>query len=48
MLLNELNSTTAVRAGRKYHEEVVDAIDDWLVETDAAHAGRADAPIYGG
>jgi len=37
VLLNDLKSTNAVRGATKYHEQVVDAIDDWLVETDATY-----------
>lgn len=48
VLLNGLDSTAAVRGAKDYHEEVVDAIDDWLVETDEARTDAAVAPVLGG
>jgi D-alanyl-D-alanine carboxypeptidase/D-alanyl-D-alanine-endopeptidase (penicillin-binding protein 4) len=47
VLANDLSSTASIRAARDLHEEVVEIIDEWLVETDAA--GHADpAASYGG
>ncbi|MEM7756093.1 MAG: D-alanyl-D-alanine carboxypeptidase, partial [Planctomycetota bacterium] len=40
ILLNDVTSTAAIRAAKTYHEEVVDAIDDWLVETDTMFAAE--------
>jgi hypothetical protein len=38
-----------VRAAKTYHEELVDAIDDWLIETDPAYVAEDPAaPAFGG
>jgi len=50
VLANGLDSTAAVRGAKRFHEQVVDTIDDWLLETETEVAGAGDGPgdAFGG
>ncbi len=50
VLVNDATNTQAIRAAKDLHEDIVAAIDDYLLESDTirANAPTEDSPAYGG